>query len=362
MVECSHAQTLISTLDPITNTGFSITLNTSGSLDVHIGTVQGVDIIRTELRPQNKCWSKVKVLFTCQRLQVKLVHLPFRVEPVPPPAAVEQILNKTTTVLSPNPLLIAATKAIFSRSGPGCQGPYVTEVFNGRIDCLTLKTHDQRPLILAEYDFSLNMESDQIVDVSSRAHHGVLINAPTRAVQGHDWDGSECDWTPAKSGYGAIPFHDDDIDDAQWDTSFIITIPRTARSGAYAVEVKTVNALDKDSITFFVRLNSWTSDNSQKVCLVFSIFTYLAYANERLYDTTRQNTADLGPGFDINTCLKSAESDKMRHRGDLGLSCYDRHNDGSGVCYSSAKRPILNLRPGYIMWAFSRPREFSAVL
>ncbi|CAH0024431.1 unnamed protein product [Clonostachys rhizophaga] len=362
MVECSHAQTLISTLDPITNTGFSITLNTSGSLDVHIGTKQGVDVIRTELRPQNKCWSKVKVLFTGQRLQVKLVHLPFRVEPVPPPAVFEQILDKTTTVLSPNPLLIAATKAISSRSGPGCQGPHVTEVFNGRIDRLKLKTHDQRRLVLAEYDFSLNMAGDQIVDVSGRAHHGVLINAPTRAVKGRDWDGSECDWTRAKSGYGAIHFHDDDMDDAQWDTDFVITIPRTARSGAYAVEVETVNGLDKDSITFFVRPNSWTSDNSSKVCLVFSTFTYLAYANERLYDTTRQNTADLGPGFDINKCLKSAEFDKMRHRSDLGLSCYDRHNDGSGVCYSSAKRPILNVRPGYIMWAFSRPREFSADL
>ncbi|CAG9990303.1 unnamed protein product [Clonostachys byssicola] len=362
MVECSHAQALISTLDPITYTGFSITLNTSGSLDVHIGTKQGVDVICTELRVQNKCWSKVKVLFTGQRLQVNSVHLPFRVEPVPPPEVFEQILDKTTTVSSPNPLLIAATKAISSRSGSGSQGPYVTEVFNGRIDRLTLKTHDQKPLVLVEYDFSLNMSSDQIVDVSGRAHHGVLVNAPTRAVKGHDWDGSESDWTRAKYGYGAIHFHDDDMDDAQWDTDFVITIPCTARSGAYAVEVETVNGLDKDSITFFVRPNSWTADNSNKVCLVFSTFTYLAYANERLYDTTRQNTADLGPGFDINKCLKSAEFDKMRRRGDLGLSCYDRHNDGSGVCYSSAKRPILNLRPSYIMWAFSRPREFSADL
>ncbi|EHK21671.1 uncharacterized protein TRIVIDRAFT_24884, partial [Trichoderma virens Gv29-8] len=52
----------------------------------------------------------------------------------------------------------------------------------------------------------------------------------------------------------------------------------------------------------------------------------------------------------------------MRRRVDLGLSCYDRHNDGSGVCFSSSKRPILNVRPGYIIWAFSRPREFSADL
>jgi len=81
-----------------------------------------------------------------------------------------------------------------------------------------------------------------------------------------------------------------------------------------------------------------------------------------MYDTTRKNTADLGPTFDINKVLKSAEFYKMRRRGDLGLSCYHRHTDGSGVCYSSSKRPILNVRPGYVMWAFSRPREFSADL
>lgn len=128
------------------------------------------------------------------------------------------------------------------------------------------------------------------------------------------------------------------------------------------MEVETVNSLDKDSINFFVRPTQWTEDNSNKVCLVFSTSTYLAYANERMYDTTRQSTADLGPGFDIDKALKSAEFYKMRRRSDLGLSCYDRHNDGSGVCFSSSKRPILNVRPGYVMWAFSRPREFSADL
>lgn len=71
---------------------------------------------------------------------------------------------------------------------------------------------------------------------------------------------------------------------------------------------------------------------------------------------------DLGSGFDIDKVLKSAEFDKMRQRVDLDLACYYRHSDGSGVSLSSTKRPILNMRPGYIMWAFSRPREFSAEL
>jgi len=32
---------------------------------------------------------------------------------------------------------------------------------------------------------------------------------------------------------------------------------------------------------------------------------------------------------------------------ELGLSTYDLHSDGSGVCYSSRLRPIPNFRPKY---------------
>ena len=35
-----------------------------------------------------------------------------------------------------------------------------------------------------------------------------------------------------------------------------------------------------------------------------------------------------------------------KHR-EYGLSTYDTHSDGSGVCYSSRLRPILNMRPKY---------------
>ncbi|OKL63373.1 hypothetical protein UA08_01695 [Talaromyces atroroseus] len=362
LLDCSHAQTLVSTLNPATHTGFSIALNNQGLLDISVGTGHGVATIATGLKLHQKTWSKIKLVFSGRSIQVNLTPIPFKVEPIPPPTAFEGQLDAKAVLFRPGPLLIAASQSSAVGNSRSDQRPPVTDFFNGRIDRLTLKTSAQQPLILAKYDFSLEISSDRIIDVSGRGHNGILVNAPTRAVTGHDWDGSECDWTRAKFGYGAIHFHDDDLDDAEWQTDFNITIPSNARSGAYAVEVEALNGRDTDSITFFVRPNRWTSDNSNKVCLVFSTFTYLAYANERLYDTTRPNTADLGPGFDITKVLKSAEFYKMCRRSDLGLSCYDRHSDGSGVCFSSSKRPILNVRPGYIMWAFSRPREFSADL
>lgn len=356
LLDCLHAQTLVSTLDSATRTGFSVVLNTQGSLDIHVGTGHQVEVVATGLQLQKQTWAKVKLALTGRAVELSVVHKSFRVGPIPPPAAFHSRLDDEALVFRPCPLLIAA-----SRSDAGGKS-YVTDFFNGRIDRLTLKTCGQQPLVLAKYDFSLDMSSDRIVDVSGRGQNGFLTNAPTRGVTGHDWDGAECDWTRAKYGYGAIHFHDDDLDDAGWETDFTITIPPGARSGAYAVEVEAVNGRDSDSVTFFVRPTNWASDNSDKVCLVLSTFTYLAYANERLYDKTRHNTADLGPGFDIDKALKSAEFYKMRRRRDLGLSCYDRHSDGSGVCYSSSRRPILNVRPGYIMWGFSRPREFSADL
>jgi hypothetical protein len=68
---------------------------------------------------------------------------------------------------------------------------------------------------LTQYDFPKEIGSDTIVDISGNTRHGVLNNAPSRAVKSYDWDGCEPDWTKAKYGYGAIHFHKDDLDDAE---------------------------------------------------------------------------------------------------------------------------------------------------
>ena len=327
LLPCPHAQTLVSTLNHDAKTGFSITLNTENSLDVSVGTGSDIKLIQTDLKPKKKTWAKVKLVLNKDFLQLDLTSISFKVEPVPSFTTFESRSVGDSLAFGQGSLFIAASQSSSFKDG---QTPTATDFFNGRIDRLTIKSCSQTPLVLLKYDFALEMSSDRIIDVSGHGHNGTLVNAPTRAVKGHDWDGLECDWTKVTYGYGAIHFHDDDMDDAKWDTDFVITIPPTARSGAYAVKVETTNGEDSDYITFFVRPNQWKEYNSGKVCLIFSTFTYLAYANERLYDTERDNTADLGPGFDINNVLKSEEFHKMQRRLDLGLSCYDRHTDGSG--------------------------------
>jgi hypothetical protein len=232
------------------------------------------------------------------------------------------------------------------------------DFYNGKIEGLSISTLGTQPRLLLRYDFSLNMETAKIVDVSGSGRHGQLVNSPTRAVRGHDWDGSEVDWSKAAFGYGAIHFHEDDLDDAGWDTDFVIRIPEEARSGAYAVEVRSVAKSDVfDKVTFFVRP---TEKSTARVALVLSTFTYLAYANEHMWDQHRTSKLEVpSSGFEVRD---DEDLRKMKRRHDLGLSLYDVHRDGSGMVYSTSKRPILNVRPGYVHWAFLRPREFSADL
>lgn len=64
-----------------------------------------------------------------------------------------------------------------------------------------------------DLDFSLDIPSDQFRDIAGSDNCYDLINAPAIAVTSYDR-------TRAPYGYGAIHFHDDDLDDAVWETDF----------------------------------------------------------------------------------------------------------------------------------------------
>jgi len=277
----------------------------------------------------------------------------------PQATRVERVLRGFVKI-GDGPLLFAASLAEDPRTVSAEGRPCA--FFNGRIARPTIATLDgTNPVTLADWDFSLEPGGDVVYDVSGRNHHGKLVNAPTRAVKSHDYDYSTVDWTKASAGYGAIHFHEDDLDDAEWETDFTITVPKDARSGVYAVELTTSSSSDavaKDLVPFFVRPTAETAVKDAKVAVVLPTFTYLAYGNEKMWDASRSSSFDPipCPDFGGEHFLQS------RRRPDLGASCYDVHADGHGHVYSSAKRPLMNVRPDYVGYFYNRPQELAADL
>jgi N,N-dimethylformamidase len=59
-----------------------------------------------------------------------------------------------------------------------------------------------------------------------------------------------------------------------------------------------------------------------------------------------------GEGENVRGVFTTVDSTSLflHEHPEFGCSLYDRHTDGSGVCYSSRLRPILNLRPRERLW------------
>ena len=380
MTECDHFQTLVSTLDLKSLAGFALFLDTSGQLCFFAADGSTVRKQSTGVWLRRWRWSHISCTIEGRRLCLKVMPQTRLAEPAPPASNFEYFSIEKVKLTGTLPLTLAAgyfdAKKQAAQSSPvtgrlsmgsawdSWREPTAkpTTCFSGKLDSFKIETQH---LVgggfntWAKYDFAKQMSSDLIVDVSGAGRNGKLINSPTRAVKGYDWDGSEPDWTKAMYGYGAIHFHDDDLDDADWPTDFTVTIPHDAVSGAYGVVAKGVNSDAEDTITFFVTPKPGAATKRSKVAYVMPTFTYLAYANERMYDQERSSRLELAG----DVCIRRDKIvECMMRRSDLGISLYDVHNDGSGGVFTSAKRPILNMRPNYINWAFHRPREFPADL
>ena len=214
--------------------------------------------------------------------------------------------------------------------------------------------------LLGAWDFSLDMATDRITDISGHDRHGTTTNMPTRAVAGHDFSGDETDWRQRPGEYGAIHFHRDDLEDAGWEADFELTIPADLPSGIYAAWLQAGD--DEDYLPFTVRPPRGTTRS--RIAVLMSTVTYVTYANftdigrdawrEGAYtgDATAQPYAD-----------PSLSRDAYGYVAEHSLyGTYDVHEDGSGVCYGSMLRPILNMRPKFRYRTLGAPARFPADL
>lgn len=355
MLSAPYFQSMVSTLDVPSKSGFLVGLGTNNALEVWIGNGSAIEVVMVPFQVRQAKWHAIVVTIDGQAVRVTTEHKVQGLEKAPELFSFDARLEMKPLLQSPTPLFFAATEA----ASPTVQAPMPTHFFNGRLEAPNIKALGKNTWTVAKYDFSVDISSDMIYDISGSGLHGSLINHPTRAVRGHDWDVKSIgtDWTTAKYGYGAIHFHDDDLDDAAWATDLQFTVPSHLRSGVYGIEVQDTDSSLKEIVPFFVRPKGRRPQ--AKAAFIFSTFTYLAYANEHMYDDTKSTHISFPEGVQL---LSSKNYERMLRRTDLGLAIYDLHSDGSGVVYSSAKRPILNMRPDYVHWGFERPREFSADL
>lgn len=231
--------------------------------------------------------------------------------------------------------------------------------FNGRLESPALFSHALSPDELqaaatdqssvmesaaCHWDFSDQPDSDRLTDVGPAARHGNLVNTPTRAVKGAFWTGRNMVSHQAPEEYGAIHFHEDDLDNCHWPVCYEWTVPSGTRSSVYALIVESDG--QTDNVPFHVVPAS--GQRTARIAVLASTFTYTVYGNNARPEW------DADPKWRQRWYDQAAEWNAYPHNPgehrDYGLSTYNDHPDGSGVSIVSWHRPMLNVRLGYITY------------
>jgi N,N-dimethylformamidase len=242
----------------------------------------------------------------------------------------------------------AIGRVIFG-AAPGADDNPHRHFFNGRIEdpAILAGLRDGKPPIdasavdcLAWWDFSLDIPTNRIRDRGPHGLDGVLLNLPTRAVTGSRWTGAETNWRHAPRDYAAIHFHEDDLYDCGWATDFAIDIPDGMSSGVYGVRLRC--GAVQDIVPFYVLPPKGAAAGEKPLVFLASTFTYQIYGNHRRGNTDAE--------FHARQEAWGAYPNNADQHPEYAASTYNVHVDGSGVCYSSQRRPLLTMRPGYITY------------
>ncbi|MDQ0471500.1 LamG domain-containing protein [Labrys wisconsinensis] len=334
--------------------GYALGVGPDGDLTFWLGDGVRDVSVGTGLPLECRRWTRVAAVFDAARQEVRLLQA--AVDRAPGPALVRPV--DLSVLENDVPLLIAATGASGEPDGhfngkierPTLVGRALTDAEIGQLFAAP-DPGSARLDLVAAWDFSVGIGTMILCDSGPHALHGTLVNAPTRAVTGHGWAGSEHHFRHAPAEYGAIHFHDDDLEDAAWKTSVTWQLPAAQRSGVYALRLTAADASDR--IPFVVRPGS----EKASVLLLLPTMTYLAYADESLRGLPEYRA------FFQKRPMEANDLDLyLAAHPEFGLSIYDKHSDGSGVCHSSFLRPIPNMRPDYRQWQFGTPRHLAADL
>ena len=347
------SQGLLTKWSDSSGTGYGLVLDGDNGLSLWVGGSDGrVERISTgvPLRAPSlhaPSWYFVAASYDSSTGRVLLYQQPKTTWPMDETAAVvERDIGRLGIAENGMPLIMAGY----------CEGeesarPSIAGLYNGKIDrpavfgrALSLQELESLrdgaspsrfgDSLIGAWDFGRDFASDRATDSSNNGLHGNTVNRPTRAMKGHNWTANYLDYNLAPQEYGAIHFHDDDLDDARWDVGFEFQVPTDLKSGVYGARL--TEGGSEDYVPFFVRPSNGAS--SSKILFLVPTNSYLAYANCHIYGRM-PNILTEWPG-------PVSPQDKFIEENHLN-STYDIHTDGSKIFYTSRRRPNLTMRPKY---------------
>ena len=365
-----HEQGIVARWSPAEQTGFALLLDETGRLVFRCGNGSGSSASVSSPDPL----AAGRWVFVAATRGEDLLRLEWRELPRGWVAggrgssgAAELATAQAISAMEDAPLLIGALSLTVDERGVASPSGCI----NGKIDRPRLwrrvltpeeidilaadgNTPSLAELLIGDWAFSQEIASAAIVDRSPHEVHGETVNRPARDVTGHNWNGNEDSFLAKPSHYGAIAFHEDDLEDCRWEADFSFTVPDDTPSGIYAARI--VANGQREEIPFYVRPGADAAP--APILYLAPTNTYLAYANFRLNEARA-----VKPGADPAERERFTATDRLLiARPDLGASVYDQHADGSGVMYSSRLRPVVTMRSVATENLTAAPRHFSADL
>ncbi len=363
-----EVQGLITKWSPVDCSGYGLGISTAGDLEFWIGNgPRMIERIGTGQTLRPKLWYFVAAAYDADCHSLRLYQRPLSDLSMERPLMIEKCIQSRGFAQSDLPLLMAST---FSE-GVVPLAVFGHGLYNGKLDSprvfgRALTTSEIEGLargnapqtvgceaLVAAWDFANNFSGSKIIDTGPHGLHGSSVNMPARGMTGYNWSGSEFDFRHATAEYGAIYFHEDDLENSHWETAFKWTIPDNTISGYYAARLTSGD--NQDHIPFIVCAKQ--SSTSAPIGFLAPSFSYLAYANDRMETLARH-----AEGITDRPIIPGELDRFLAEHPEFGRSLYDHHRDGMRCIYSSSLRPIISIRPKYRYWLTGAPRHFSADL
>ncbi|TCK29192.1 N,N-dimethylformamidase [Ancylobacter aquaticus] len=362
--------------------GYGLFINEAGFLELRINEHK----ITTGVPIRDHAWHFVAASFDAATGEVVLYHEPLIVYALDPVIEPVKTTLATKIIHTAAPVALGAYVETISDDPLGASslpaGVWFAGKYNGKIDSprivkkalsrfeieqmkggaqpgLTERrnsgpTGELSALIVAAWDFWDGIDTITAKDNGPYRFDATLVGCPTRALTGYNWAGENFDWKHARKEYGAIHFHDDDVDNARWEVDVEWTVPELIKSRFYALKLTTAEG-DEDYIPFWIVPK--IGKEQSKIAVMVPTISYMAYANEHV--ACNAGGAEL---FIYRVPIMQHQNMFLAEHREYGGSIYDTHTDGSGICLSSRLRPILSIRPKYDHFLAQAPWQYPADL